>query len=53
MVDTVRSPIVHGNARSIRTETGVGKADSDGPKSPTTIRFQNTTYWLQGLPSSP
>ena len=35
-VDTNRSPAVHGRARQIRTDTGVGKADSDGPKSPTT-----------------
>ena len=53
MVETVRSPTVQGSARPIRIETGVGNADSDGPKSPTRMRFQNTTYWPHRLPSSP
>ena len=29
-------------ARQISTDTGVGNADSDGPKSPSAMRFQNT-----------
>jgi hypothetical protein len=42
MVDTDSSPTVQGSARPIRVETGVGNAESDGPKSPTRMRFQNT-----------
>ena len=33
--DDAAAPTVHGSARPISVETGVGKADSDGPKSPT------------------
>ena len=47
------SPAVHGSARQISTETGVGNADSDGPKSPSTMRFQNTRYWCASPPCSP
>ena len=45
--------IVHGNARRIRSDTGVGNADSDGPKSSTATRFQKTTYCSQMPPCRP
>ena len=41
---TSSSPTVHGRARPINVDTGVGKAESDGPKSATRIRFQKTMY---------
>ena len=47
------SPAVHGSARQISTETGVGNADSDGPKSPSAMRFQNTRYCCSRPPCSP
>ncbi len=46
-VATESRPNVHGSARQTRVETGVGKAESDGPKSNTTIRFQKVTYCCQ------
>ena len=52
-VETRSSPTVQGMARQIRVETGVGKADSDGPKSPTTTRRQNDRYCSTGDPSRP
>jgi hypothetical protein len=47
------SATVHGSARAISVETGVGKADSDGPKSPTAMRRQKVTYWSHNPPCSP
>ena len=47
------SPNVHGMARQISVDTGVGKADSDGPKSATATRIQNATYCCHRLPCRP
>ena len=46
-------PAVHGSARQISTDTGVGNADSDGPKSPSATRFQNTAYCCSRPPCRP
>ena len=53
MVATVSSPTVHGSARPTSVATGVGNADSDGPKSARRIRFQNTRYCSSGVPLRP
>ena len=43
-VATTSRPIVQGRAFQIRNDTGVGKAESDGPKSATRTRCQKSTY---------
>ena len=45
--------MVQGSARRISSDTGVGKAESDGPKSPTMIRLQNDRYCSHGVPVIP
>ena len=52
-VAVTSSPMVHGNARAISVETGVGKAESDGPKSATAMRRQKLTYCSNGPPVRP
>src|SRR5688572_27959181 len=44
--------MVHGRARAISVDTGVGKADSDGPKSAMATRRQKFTYCSSGPPVS-
>ena len=43
-VQVSNSPTVQGRARPIRTETGVGKEDSEGPKSAERMRCQYVKY---------
>ncbi len=45
--------MVQGRARQISVETGVGKAESDGPKSSTARRSQKCRYCCTGVASSP
>ena len=47
------SDTVQGSARPISTDTGVGKADSEGPKSPNATRRQNEAYCSARPPSRP
>ena len=52
-VAMIRRPAVHGRAFWMITMTGVGKAESDGPKSPTSTRPQKVKYCSSRLPSVP
>src|ERR1700722_18873474 len=52
-VDVESNPTVHGSAWPIRVETDVGKAESEGPKSPMASRFQKVRYCCQRVPSIP
>ena len=52
-VATTSSATVQGRAFQIRVETGVGKADRDGPKSATSTRCQNWRYCSHSVPSRP
>ncbi len=52
VADIIR-PTVHGRARRMICDTGVGKADSDGPRSPRARRDQKVRYCSKTLPCSP
>ena len=53
MVASVSRPTVQGSARPMTVITGVGNAESEGPKSPRTTRLQKAKYCSSSDPSVP